>query len=190
MSFVARAGSRAFAPPIASNGKGDPRKQHLKKIAKALKKHHQDKGSYPPAAIYDKHDEARLLGRNRVWCYTRRPRVSIEVPVFYDSPEPSLAGFSHDLSPSGLFVHTAVPVDMGMRCALAFPLPDHRGKVHVVGRIVRTVPETEGTRVDGQVPGMGIEFESFGRGDRWAIESFLHANESRLRPEHGATLSA
>jgi uncharacterized protein (TIGR02266 family) len=123
-------------------------------------------------------DEARMLGRNRVWCYTRRPRVPVEVPVYFDSSEPSLAGFTHDLSPSGVFVHTAVPVDTGMRCALAFPLPDQRGKIHVVGKVVRTVPEADAPRPDGQVPGMGIEFERFGREDRRAIEAFLHASQT------------
>lgn len=117
-------------------------------------------------------DEARTLGRNRVWCYTRRRRVPLEVPVYFDSTEAILAGFSHDVSPSGLFVHTSQPVEIGMRCALAFPLPDHEGKVHVVGRVVRTVLESEpsGTRV----PGMGIEFERFGREERRAIEAYLH----------------
>jgi len=135
-------------------------------------------------------DEARMLGRNRVWCYTRRPRVPVEVPVYFDSSEPSLAGFTHDLSPSGVFVHTAVPVDTGMRCALAFPLPHQRGKVHVVGRVVRTVPEAAAPRPDGQVPGMGIEFERYGREDRRAIESFLHASQTSPLTDPVAAVSA
>jgi diguanylate cyclase (GGDEF)-like protein len=133
-------------------------------------------------------DEARRMGRNRVWCYLRRPRVPLEVPVFFDGADPLLLGYARDLSPSGLFVQTAASISVGMRCALAFPLPGHESKVHVIGRVVRAVqPElAEANRV----PGIGVEFERFcGTSDREAIESFLHRHEGRsLRPE-GALLT-
>lgn len=127
--------------------------------------------------------EARALGRNRVWCYTRRPRVPIETPVFLDGAEPSLLGYSTDLSPSGLFVTTPTAIDVGMRCALSFPLPTADGYVHVIGRIVRTVPAQAPS---ASVPGLGIEFERFGAEDRRAIEAFLYENEgASRRPENG-----
>jgi len=132
-------------------------------------------------------EQAREFGRNRVWCYTRRPRVPLEVPVFFDATEPLLVGFTRDLSPSGVFVQTAAPVDIGMRCALAFPLPGSDDKVHVIGRIVRTVPpDPSASAADIRIPGMGVEFERFGGDDRHAIERFLHANEiMTMRPENG-----
>jgi diguanylate cyclase (GGDEF)-like protein len=133
-------------------------------------------------------EEARTMGRNRVWCYLRRPRVPVQVPVYFEGAESLLVGYTRDLSPSGVFVQTSAPIDIGMRCALAFPLPGHDGKVHVIGRIVRTVPpETEVATQDVRIPGMGVEFERFGgASDRRAIERFLHANESKtLRPENG-----
>lgn len=124
--------------------------------------------------------EARSLGRNRVWCYTRRPRVPLRTPVYLDGSSPLLLGYSQDLSPSGVFVATPAPIDIGMRCALAFPLPTSRGNVHVIGRVVRTVPLSSGERASG----MGVEFERFGPEDRHAIEAYLYENESRtLRPE-------
>jgi hypothetical protein len=75
-----------------------------------------------------------------------------------------------------------------MRCALTFPLPGHEGKVHVVGRVVRTVqPEVAQDVDDLRIPGLGVEFERFGgERDRRAIDRFLHAHESTtLRPEDG-----
>lgn len=129
-------------------------------------------------------DEARSLGRNRVWCYVRRPRVPLRAPVYLDGSSPHLLGFTQDLSPSGLFVATPAPIDVGMRCALSFPLPTAHGKVHVIGRVVRTVPVRENVMVDVRSPGMGVEFERFGPEDRRAIEAYLFENESRtLRPE-------
>ena len=131
-------------------------------------------------------EEARQFGRNRVWCYTRRPRVPLEVPVYFDATEALLVGFTRDLSPSGVFVQTSAPVEMGMRCALAFPLPNHGGKIHVVGRVVRTVPPVTEMTSQPRVPGMGIEFEKFGSEDRRAIETYLHAHEFLTnRPEDG-----
>lgn len=133
-------------------------------------------------------DEARAMGRNRVWCYLRRPRVPVQVPVFFDGTDSLLLGYMRDLSPSGIFLQTTAGIDVGMRCALSFPLPGHDGRVHVVGRVVRTVPpqfsdESGGTRI----PGLGVEFERFGdAGDRRAIDSFLHGRErTSLRPETG-----
>jgi diguanylate cyclase (GGDEF)-like protein len=131
-------------------------------------------------------DEAREMGRNRVWCYLRRPRVPVEVPVFFDSAEALLVGYTRDLSPSGIFVQTSVPMEIGMRCALAFALPGGDGRVHVIGRVVRTVPPD--TTLDThtvRVPGMGVEFERFGGSiDRRSIETVLHRHEGQsLRPE-------
>lgn len=120
-------------------------------------------------------DEARTLGGNRVCCYVRQPRVRLEVPVFFDGEEALLVGFTRDLSPSGIFVHTAAPIDIGMRCALTFPLPGHDERVRVIGRVVRAVPAEEAARAT-RAPGMGVEFESFeGASDRSAIETFLRS---------------
>ena len=134
-------------------------------------------------------DEARSLGRNRVWCYLRRPRVPVRTPVFLEGSSPLLLGYTQDLSPSGCFVATPSPIDVGMRCALSFPLPTAEGNVHVIGRVVRTVPLHPGTAAEVRAPGMGVEFERFGAEDRHAIEAYLHKNEGRtLRPE-GARFS-
>lgn len=131
-------------------------------------------------------DEARRMGRNRVWCYMRRPRVPVEVPVFFDATEELLVGYSRDLSPSGIFVQTSAPLEIGMRCALAFDLPEPGENVRVIGRVVRTVP-VESLDDQRRIPGMGIEFERFAGDDaRHAIDLYLHRHEDEsLRPESG-----
>jgi diguanylate cyclase (GGDEF)-like protein len=137
---------------------------------------------------YDALDEARSMGRNRVWCYLRRPRVPIQVPVYFDGTDSVLLGYMRDLSPSGIFLQTTAGIDVGMRCALTFPLPGHDGRVHVVGRVVRTVPtQISDDEGDLRIPGVGIEFERFGAAaDRYAIDAFLHGREATsLRPETG-----
>lgn len=120
--------------------------------------------------------EARALGRNRVWCYARRARIPVKTPVYFDGTEPSIVGFSTDLSPSGIFIRTPAPLDAGMRCALAFPLPGTEENVHVIGRVVRSVTHIDPDSQTDPEPstGMGIEFEKFGPEDRLTIETFLH----------------
>jgi diguanylate cyclase (GGDEF)-like protein len=146
-----------------------------------------DGGSDLLARAKEALEEARQLGRNRVWCYLRRPRVPLRAPVYFDGERPLLLGFTRDLSPSGIFVETPVPIEIGMRCALSFPLPAVQGNVHVIGRVVRAVPPGTVPGAGVHPTGMGIEFERFGPEDRRAIDGFLHANEaSTLRPETGA----
>jgi Tfp pilus assembly protein PilZ len=110
------------------------------------------------------------------------------VPVFFDGTESNLLGYMRDLSPSGIFLQTTAGIDVGMRCALNFPLPGHDGRVHVVGRVVRTVPPQFSDETDDlRIPGLGVEFERFGDAtDRRAIDSFLHGREgTSRRPETG-----
>jgi uncharacterized protein (TIGR02266 family) len=124
--------------------------------------------------------EARALGRNRAWCYARRERVPVKTPVYFDGTEPLIVGFSRDLSPSGIFVQTPAPLETGMRCALAFPLPGTEENVHVIGRVVRAVkPRVASENPAELTAGMGIEFERFGPEDRRSIESYLHTVMSR-----------
>ena len=132
--------------------------------------------------------DARSMGRNRVWSYLRRPRVPLQVPVYFDGSDSALLGYTRDVSPSGIFLQTTASIDVGMRCALTFALPGQDDRVHVVGRVVRSVPPqiSEDARAL-RIPGIGVEFERFsGSSDRRAIDSFLHGREATsLRPESG-----
>ena len=119
-------------------------------------------------------NEARSMGRNRVWCYLRRPRVPLEVPVFFEGAEALLAGYTRDVSPSGIFVQTAAPIDVGMRCALTFNLPGRDDRIHVICRVVRTVAAEEGVENSVfRIPGMGVEFERFGGNAAQRLDSHL-----------------
>jgi diguanylate cyclase (GGDEF)-like protein len=212
-AFVARLGEDDFAVLLPGAGRGDARQfaarlrstverfrfgglGHLDRQARvtlslgaASFPADADGGSDLLARSREALDEARLLGRNRVWCYLRRPRVPLRAPVYFDGERPLLLGFTRDLSPSGIFVETPVPIEIGMRCALSFPLPAVQGNVHVIGRVVRAVPPETTAGSEVHATGMGIEFERFGPEDRRAIDGFLHASEaSTLRPENG-TLS-
>jgi len=211
-NHIARLGEDDFAVVLTGAGRGDAR-QVAAGVRSAVERYRffPDEGprrlpqvtvsigaaSFPADAdgeseLFDRArealDEARSMGRNRVWCYLRRPRVPLEVPVYFDGSDPLLVGYMRDLSPSGIFIETSSTIDIGMRCALAFPLPGREGRVHVIGRVVRTVlAPTDDDSSEKPAPGIGIEFERFGgHGDRRAIDAYLHQHETlTLRPENG-----
>lgn len=123
--------------------------------------------------------EAHRMGGNRVWSYVRRHRVPLEVPIYFDGQDAALAGFSRDLSHSGMFVQTAEPMGDGMRCALNFEIPGVSHRVHILGRVVRAI-HSDHTAEEIRVPGMGVEFERFGgASDRRAMERYLHAHAAK-----------
>ncbi len=115
--------------------------------------------------------EAHRLGRNRVWSYVRRPRVTVNMPVYFDGPKTHLLGDSRDLSNSGMFVETKDELPEGMRIGLTFQLPGQFDPVHMIGRVARRVAPARG---GSGLAGLGIEFERYTDRDRWRLDSFLH----------------
>lgn len=116
--------------------------------------------------------EAQRLGRNRVWCYVRRPRIPCHTEIYFDGPEGQMLGLSRDLSNSGLFVETHDQLPEGMRLGLRFSLPVSQEEVHIVGRVARRV--VAGGLQGSSISGLGIEFERFSDTDRGRIERFLY----------------
>ncbi len=116
--------------------------------------------------------EAHRLGRNRVWCYVRRPRVPLEVPVYFDGPSGHLIGTSRDLSNSGLFIETRDMLPLGMRLGLSFRLPESTEPMRLIGSVARQVPAPQGA--SDSPPGLGVEFERFNPEDRRRIEAYIH----------------
>jgi uncharacterized protein (TIGR02266 family) len=101
----------------------------------------------------------------------RRPRIAVDVPVYFDGPAAHLLGTSRDLSNSGIFVDTHDALPSGMRVGLTFRLPGQDGPVRVIGRVIRHDDDMLATR---GTHGLGIEFERYSDEDRWRLESFLH----------------
>jgi diguanylate cyclase (GGDEF)-like protein len=112
--------------------------------------------------------EARRLGRNRVWCYVRRPRVPVVAPVHVDGPDAAILGMTRNVSDSGLFLDTSNPVPEGLSLALSIPLPGLPAPIRCVGRVVRQTLDPLGV-----VHGLGIEFESYGSGAKRLLDTFV-----------------
>ncbi len=112
--------------------------------------------------------EAHRLGSNRVWCYSRRPRLSLRVPVLVETAEGELVAESKDISNSGLFLKTEGSLPLGGRVGLSLKLPLRSEMIRVMARVARR---------DDSETGYALEFERYSDHDRWLLESFLHGHE-------------
>jgi len=119
--------------------------------------------------------EAKRLGRNRVWCYVRRPRVPLRTPIYFDGPAAQMLGASRDLSNSGLFVETEDLLPVGLRVGITFHLPGESKPIRCVGRVARAA---SGDEASGRAPGLGIEFERYAGDARHRIEAYIHRSLS------------
>ncbi|RMF72380.1 MAG: diguanylate cyclase [Acidobacteria bacterium] len=114
-------------------------------------------------------EEALRLGRNRVWCYVRRPRVVASLPVWYDGPAATILGRTRNLSTSGLFVSTLDDLPPGLRLAFSLALPGEDRPMPMVGRVARRAdPERR------EPPGVGIEFERLEEDARRKLQELVH----------------
>ena len=118
-------------------------------------------------------NEARRLGKNRVWCYQRRPRVPARASVFVAGNETTPIGQVRDISNSGVFVETEEDLPIDLRVGLAFTLPGDDEPVRIVGRVARRVPPGGPGRIPGAIPGLGVEFEVYSDKARARLEAFL-----------------
>lgn len=110
--------------------------------------------------------EAHRLGSNRVWCYSRRPRVSLHVPVLIESAEAEVVAESRDISNSGMFVKTEGPLPLGGRVGVSLRLPRRSEMIRIMARVARHSEDETG---------YALEFERYSDHDRWLLESFLHS---------------
>lgn len=76
-----------------------------------------------------------------------------------------------DLSPSGAFVETSLPLGPDDELELKFTPPRSRALYFLRARVVRTSLGRRGAKSD--VPGMGIEFLDLTAGDRDALAGYL-----------------
>lgn len=80
----------------------------------------------------------------------------------------TLTFMSHDLSSGGVFLKSDLLLEQGEALSLAFDVPG-AGELRVEARVawVRRFPEA------GQVPGMGVEFQSLSPSDQAALLRWL-----------------
>ena len=120
--------------------------------------------------ILDSLRRTRALGPMDVG-HERRggPRLYVEVPIEYQTLRSFQKSTAFNLTAQGVFIRTAVPLEMGEQAALRFQLPGQEDSVNATGEVVWR--NADPSKTGGM--GMGIRFIEIAAGDREAIERHL-----------------
>ena len=120
--------------------------------------------------ILDSLRRSRVLGAAGVGREGRSgPRLSVDVPIEYQSLRSFQKSAAFNLSAQGVFIRTAVPFDMGEQVILRFQLPGQEAAINVIGQVVWRNADL--SKSGGM--GMGIRFVEVGAGERETIERHL-----------------
>lgn len=124
----------------------------------------------PPASHRPPARAAQARGSDR----RASQRISLEVQVNYASASNFYAGFTEDLSDSGLFIATYDLQPIGTLIEITFSLPSGH-IIHSTGQ-VRWLRDTRDPSDDAP-PGMGVMFQTLAPEDRRGIQEFLRRRD-------------
>lgn len=104
---------------------------------------------------------------------TRKPRVTIKLQIVYDDGQSFMSGPVLDLSETGVFIETVMPLSPGTRVRLT-PLvtEDDTAVLEIEGEVVRKADYDLDNHFD-RTPGMGIRFINVADDQRAAIAAFM-----------------
>jgi uncharacterized protein (TIGR02266 family) len=89
----------------------------------------------------------------------RAERYSLRFPVAYDDGEGLMTGYVVDLSESGLFIETVMPLEAGRTVRITPLLPETAGIFELEVAVVRAF-EYDPDVLMKRPPGMGVRFTS------------------------------
>lgn len=89
----------------------------------------------------------------------RSPRYPLQFQVVYDDGESFMSGPVHDVSESGMFIETVMPLDPGKKVRIMPLLPEQAGLFELEGVVIRKSDYDVEGALD-RVPGMGVRFEN------------------------------
>src|SRR5688500_3597250 len=89
----------------------------------------------------------------------RSPRYPLEFQVVWDDGQGYMAGPVRDVSESGCFIETVMPLEPGKRVRIQPLLPEKAGIFELEGTVMRKVDYVGDVDVQ-RLPGMGVRFEN------------------------------
>jgi uncharacterized protein (TIGR02266 family) len=100
--------------------------------------------------------------------YQRRvsPRVALGIPVAYRIGNSIASALTVNISPRGLGIRTASPLEIGTTLRMRFRLANLRGDIESDGQVVWSEPGK----------GMGVEFSAIDPGSQSAIDSYVNGH--------------
>lgn len=87
----------------------------------------------------------------------RSPRYSLKLQIVYDDGNAFMSGPVVDISDTGVFIETVMPLEPGTEVRLTPLLPEEAGLFEILGVVVRKHEYDLDNHFD-RTPGMGVRF--------------------------------
>jgi uncharacterized protein (TIGR02266 family) len=121
-----------------------------------------------------KSNEAPRIGEGREF-----PRFEAVFRVRYGTLDELVVGYGNDLSKGGMFLQTDKFLPVNAVVQLQLEMPDDRGEIPVIGRVVHILTEEE-AQAQGKAAGMGIQFLDLTAERLVWFESFITRHSEKL----------
>ena len=102
----------------------------------------------------------------------RKPRFQLKLQIVFDDGHSFMSGPVADMSETGVFIETVMPLNPGSRVRLTPLLPNEDGATELDGEVVRKADYDLDNHFD-RTPGMGIRFVDVSEEQRAAITALL-----------------
>lgn len=102
----------------------------------------------------------------------RKPRFQLKLQIVYDDGQSFMSGPVADMSETGVFIETVMPLEPQTRVRLMPLLPDEDGMFELEGVVVRKAEYDLDNHFD-RTPGMGIKFVDVTPDQNAAVEKLL-----------------
>jgi uncharacterized protein (TIGR02266 family) len=112
----------------------------------------------------------------------RAARFAISFEVAYDDGEGFMTGKVVDVSESGLFIETVMPLKPGSRISITPLLPEKAGLFEVEGEVMRG-REYDPDTLQEQPPGFGVRFVDITDEERENLKKLIQDAEADEVPE-------
>ncbi len=89
----------------------------------------------------------------------RSPRYPLQFQVVFDDGHSFMSGPVRDVSETGIFIETVMPLDPGTRVRIVPVQPAQSSIFELQGIVIRKADYDAETALDDKVPGMGVRFE-------------------------------
>jgi uncharacterized protein (TIGR02266 family) len=104
----------------------------------------------------------------------RKPRFGLKLQVVYDDGESFMSGPVLDLSETGVFIETVMPLAPETRVRLMPLVPDEGATVELEGIVARKAEYDLDNHYD-RTPGMGVRFVDLTDEQKQFIKDLLHS---------------
>lgn len=111
----------------------------------------------------------------------RSPRYSLKLQIVYDDGNAFMSGPVVDMSATGVFIETVMPLEPGTEVRLTPLLPEEAGLFEILGVVVRKNEYDLDNHFD-RTPGMGVRFQGISDDARLQLTKLLEKGKKLAKP--------